>query len=331
MNNVTPLPSRRDRTALANREELVRRARYESVVFGQDLDFDAPAWDITKQCPRPSGKAGQKVILYFTNHENGTAKSIEGRSPLNEPFGSVVKAIVRLKKESAPKIGEGPLSILVRASRFLEPLLENRGYDPCLLVPADFDEACEAIKQRIESPDGRYRLGVALENLSESLARHHATKFAFRWKNTFTRPDASVRVGAQAEKARAKKLPAEAVLDELAQISHHITEPSDLILMGLIKLMHCAPWRVGEPLTLPADCWIEQPKVDANGPVLDENGEPVIHYGIRYWVQKVQRWDIKWLPWVRCPAASACASNALTWLSRKTSMPAGSCVPYTRK
>lgn len=304
MNNVTPLPSRRERTALGNREELVRRAREETAAFGQDLDFDALTWDITKHCPRPSGKAGQKVILYFANHENGTAKGIEGRTPLNEPFGSVIKAIVRLKKENAPRIGEGPLSILVRTSRFLEPLLDNRGYDPCLLVPADFDEACEAIKRRIESPDSRYRLGVALENLSVALARNHLTKFAFRWKNTFTRPDASVRVGAQAEKARAKKLPPEEVLDELARISHLITEPSDLILMGLIKLMHCAPWRVGEPLTLPADCWVEQPKVDANGPVVDENGEPIIHCGIRYWVEKVQRWDIKWLPTVMVPIAN---------------------------
>lgn len=71
MNNVTPLPSRRERTALANRQELVRRAREESAAFGQDLDFDAIAWDITKHCPRPSGKAGQKVILYFANHDNG--------------------------------------------------------------------------------------------------------------------------------------------------------------------------------------------------------------------------------------------------------------------
>jgi hypothetical protein len=252
MNNVTPIPSRRERTALSNREELVRRARKECAAFGQDLDFDALAWDITKHCPRPSGKAAQKVILYFANHANGTAKGVEGRIPLNEPFRSVIKAIIRLKKENAPKIGEGPLSILVRSSRFLEPLLESRDYDPCLLVPADFDEACEAIKRRIESPDSRYRLGVALENLSDALARHHVTKFSFRWKNPFSRPDASVRVGAQAEKARAKKLPTEDVLDELARISHHITEPSDLILMGLIKLMHCAPWRVGDPSRLEA-------------------------------------------------------------------------------
>lgn len=31
--------------------------------------------------------------------------------------------------------------------------------------------------------------------------------------------------------------------------------------------------------------------------------EPIIHCGIRYWVEKVQRWDIKWLPTVMVPVA----------------------------
>lgn len=41
-----------------------------------------------------------------------------------------------------------------------------------------------------------------------------------------------------------------------------VTEPSDVVCMSVIKLLHCAPWRIGEVLALQADCEVVEQKVD---------------------------------------------------------------------
>ena len=166
MTNVATLVTRRERDAVANRDELVRHAREDVAAFGPDLDFDAVAWNVTKHCPKPAGKAGQKATLYFATHENGHHKTANDREPLPEPFGSVVKAIVRLKKEGNPKLTAGPLNKLIAAARSLSLTLADRCYDPCRLLPADFDRACEIISERGGTGAGNYRLGQPLEEIS---------------------------------------------------------------------------------------------------------------------------------------------------------------------
>jgi len=304
MTNVTDLVTRPQRSARQNRDELIRVARDECAAFGTKLEFDAVGWDISLHCPRPSGKAGRNVTLYFATHENGTKKGVDQRTALPEPFGSTIKAIVRLKKDGNPKIGEGPLGILVRASRFLSTTLENRGSDPCLLLPADFDAACGEIKERTTSAEARYRLGGALQEIATALSQHRVTQFAFDWRNAFNRPETTSRVGKTAEEDRKKKLPDEEVLNELSRLSHLVTDRSDQILMASVKLFHCAPWRIGEVNTLPADCWVEQEK-------LDKRGLTVMRYGIRYWPEKSVEPDIKWLPTVMVPVARAAIDTLL--------------------
>ncbi len=313
MTEVTILVTRPERDAVANREELVRHAREDVAAFGVDLDFDALDWDVTAHCPRPAGKAAQKAALYFATHENGTAKSSAGRTPLPEPFGSVIKAIVRLKKEGNPKLTDGPINKLIAASRSLVTTLADRDYDPCRLVPADFDRACDLIIERGGTQASRYRLGLPLQEISEFLSRWHVTAFAFTWRNSFKRVSNSSRVGKHAEKNQAK-IPSEDVLDEIARLSHLVTKVADRALMATTKLLHCAPWRMGEVNTIPPDCWVTEPKKGANGNVLDDDGNPVLRHGIRYWPEKSDQADIKWIPDVMVPVARD-AINTLLELS----------------
>lgn len=249
MSQVEQLITRPVRTAAKNREMLVERARHDCAAFGVDLDFDRHDWNVTAYCPRPAGKAGQKAMLYFTTHENGSLKGIEGRTPLPEPFCSVLKALVRLKKDGNPKIVDLPLSRMIIAARYLIPLLKDRGYDPCRLIPHDFDEACNEIRARGGSPSTHYRIGQSLAEISRELNRYNITLFPFTWANTFRRVANDTRIGVKAEEA-GRKIPEQQVLNELARISHLVTTESDRVLMAAVKLMHCAPWRVGEAILL---------------------------------------------------------------------------------
>lgn len=295
MKNVTKLVTLGERNAATNRDALVSEARYQSAAFGSDLDFGRLDWNVTAHCPKAAGKAGQKVVLYFATHENGTQKSAENRTPLPEPFGSVIKAIVRLKKDGSPKIGADTLNRLINASRYLAPLLADRDFDPCKLMPKDIDDACLEVVARGGQAATHYVLGQQLEQIVAELNRRNILAFSFAWRNTFPRVANVTRIGPKAEKNRAK-IVNEQVLDELARLSHLITDDSDRVLMAGIKLFHCAPWRVGEVNTIPDDPWVERQKNGPEGPVFDENGQPVNRCGIRYWPEKATKPDIKWLP-----------------------------------
>lgn len=310
MTNVTKLVTQAVRNADANRNALIFEARDQCSAFGNELDFDRNDWDVTAFCPRPAGRCGQMATLHFSTHDNITKRSASERTPLPEPFCSVIKAIVRLKKEGNPKLSEGPLSRIINAARYLAPLLADRDYDPCQLIPKDLTDACDAIKNRGGEKSTHYRLGQALEEIVSNLARYQVTAFAFTWKNTFKRVRNDARIGDDAETNR-NKMVEEKVLDELARISHLVASDSDHILMAGTKLFHCAPWRVGEINTIPADCWVERQKIGPEGPVVDADGNPVVRCGIRYWPEKSREADIKWLPDVMVPVARSAVETLL--------------------
>lgn len=295
MTNVTKLVTLGERNAAANRDAFVQEARDACAAFGSDLDFDRLDWDVTVHCPKPAGKAAQKTVLYFATHDNGTKKSADGRTALPEPFGSIVKAIVRTEKDGNPGLGADQLNRTINASRYLAPLLADRAYDPCRLVPKDLEDARRAIVERGGKPSTHYRLGQQLERIVAQLNRRHILVFAFTWRNPFRRITNDTRIGEKADDNRAK-IVEEQILDELARLSHIVTDDSDRMLMAGVKLFHCAPWRVGEINTIPDDPWVERQKIGPDGPVFDAEGRPVIRCGIRYWPEKSKDADIKWIP-----------------------------------
>ncbi|MBA4761925.1 hypothetical protein [Sphingomonas sp.] len=295
MSTVTNLVTLGERNAASNRDALVVEARDGCAAFGVDLDFDRLDWDVTKHCPKAAGKAGQKTVLYFATHENGTKKNADERTPLPEPFGSVIKSLVRQQKDGNPSIGADQLNRMINASRYLAPLLADRGYDPCRLVPKDLEDARRAIIDRGGKPATHYRLGQQLEKIVAELNRRHILVFAFTWRNPFRRVANTVRIGKEADKNRGK-IVEEEILDELARLSHIVTSDSDRMRMAGVKLFHCAPWRVGEVNTIPDDPWVERQKIGPDGPVFDTEGRPVIRCGIRYWPEKSKDGDIKWIP-----------------------------------
>lgn len=296
------LVTRPERNAQQRMDAFVGHARDECAAFGSNLDWDRPDWDVTAHCQRPVAKAAQKGVLYYTTHENGTAKTIEGRVPMAEPFASFIKALIRRRQETRPQ-GDAPLSRIINAARDLHDLLADRAYDPVRLIHADFLAAAVLANGR-SSPLTAYRLGCALQIIADTIDRHGLSAARIDWRNPLKRQNNALsRTSKHAEDARETKLPSPEVLDELARLSHLVTDPSDVVCMGVIKLLHCAPWRIGEVLALHEDCEVEEQKIDETGPVFDQAGEPVMRYGVRYWKEKSADADIKWIPTVMVDVA----------------------------
>lgn len=318
---LVTVPQSRSRAALM---AVIEKARYHCAAFGSDLDFVAPMWDITDHCPRPTNKAQGKSRIYFTGHEGGTSKSMKGRRPLGEPFCSLLKAIIRLKQDARPQSAD-PHIRLSHAGRDLAAEFGERGYDPCLLLAEDFDAAARRINRRSTGAT-RYKLGQALEEIASFIDKWGITPVRLDWSNPIAKTsNARDRTTNVAELARVEKMPAKDVLDALAEIWQKIDDPSDIILMGCVTLLHCAPWRIVEVLRLSRDCEVYEQKEGPDGAEYDANGGPIMRYGIRYWREKSGEPDIKWIPTVMVEVAKTAIerirkatseANALAlWLS----------------
>lgn len=297
-----------ERNARERLHAFIAEAVNDCGAFGPDLEWDRPDWDVGASCPKPVGKTGQRFAIYFTTHENSTAKSAVGRTPFAEPFASFIKAVVRRKQDDRPQTYE-PLARIVNGARYLHDQLANRGHDPVRLTHADFAAAAVSAQGRLRGTTA-YRIGCALETISATIDRHGLSQVRIDWCNPIPRlvNDRS-RISKHAVDARESKLPDPHTLDEIARLSHIVTEPSDVVRMGVIKLLHCAPWRIGEVIALSVDCEVEEQKTDANGPVFDDAGTPVMRYGLRYWKQKSSDADIKWIPTVMVDVAKKAVAD----------------------
>lgn len=280
----------------------IEQARTDCSAFGDDLDFDAYVWDVTPWCPRPDNKSHGRARIYFTTHEGGSSKSLDGRTPLGEPLCALLKAIVRLKQEARPQTVD-PLARIVNAARDLAEELVNRCHDPCLLLAEDFDAAERRVKERAAGTTA-YRLGQALEEVARFIDMRGITPVRLDWRTTISRKTNSRdRTTIYATRAREEKIPEKEVLDALVEIWRIVESPNDVILMGAVTLLHCAPWRIVEVLRIVRDCEIEEQKQGQHGPVFDQHGAPIMRYGIRYWKEKSGEPDIKWIPTVMVEVA----------------------------
>lgn len=302
---LVPVP---ERNAVQRLATFIHEARHDCAAFGTDLDWDAAAWDVTAHCTPAASKAHKSAIIYFTTHENGSAKSLEGRIPMAEPFASFVKAFVR-RKQDGRRLSLGPLASVANAARYLHDELAPFGHDPASLTAGTFDDAAREIQRRTAGSTA-YRLGNGLQEIAAVVDRHGLSKAPLDWTSPIRKAgDRRSRTTPAALASAEAKMPSTWALDELARISHLVRDPSDVILMGCIKLLHCAPWRIGEVLLMPEDCEVEEQKTGPEGPVHDELGRPVMRYGLRYWKEKSEDADVKWIPTVMVDTARAAVAD----------------------
>ena len=290
---VEVLPSARERTARQNLAAAVARARAGLPALGPSLDFDAPVWVVPTEARAAS--AHRNVGLYFTTHEGGTSKDMTGRTPMSEPFCSLVKAILVLRHEARPKVPQNHL-VMIRASRYLHDILADRGYDPALLVPDDFTTAAHTAAARI-GPASVYRVGLFLQELADWMNRYNVSKVRIDYANPFARlVNTDTRFGKEADDRRARLMPGDDALDALARIANLVTDPADVVRMRCVELLVCGGWRINELLDLAVECEVWEPVFVNGKPMLGANGEPIQRYGISYFAEKGGAPGIKWIP-----------------------------------
>ncbi len=267
-------------SAGANLTAFIEMCRNELKVFGADLVWDAPDWDISSCVERSSRKRRGRIALVWSNYD--TSKQSVGEI-MSQPFLDFARAYMCYQHAMRPTDNVGQRLSALRA---LERALVERSIDgvPHVEVSngASFQRAADLLQQKFSSGVA-YKAGTQLEIIAYFLRDHLLMAVPFTWRNPIPREQDRNRVGKKFNEERAKKLPTETALHSLAAAFNQARHPIDVVITSVGAILASAPSRISEVLGLPLLC---EHTEKLNGDVA---------YGIRLWPAKGADSQIKWI------------------------------------
>ena len=238
--------------------------------FAADLRMDASSfddvvWDVSSLRDRTTCTSNPR--LYFTRH--GTLDQ-----PLPAVYASVVKCWLILDRHSA-----GNMSRRLSAARILWEAIYNRRKESAnafswqSFSEEDLSQA-ELLMRASWNQSTTYRLMAGLLVFTRFLAARGLCRPLYYTLQT-TRVEDFNRHTIRGQQKRRDRLPTEAALQGIADIyREHAKEPRDRLRAAAIAILVVTGFRIGELLTLPLDCEIEERRGGS------------LRYGIRYYKEK---------------------------------------------
>jgi len=267
------------------------RERFETDVGSAGANFDAITWDIAHLKHRAVSSTNRRI--YFT--WPGTTMR-----PLPAYYSEVVKSWLILERHSAKDMGTR-----LDALRVLwEAILSRRGGNPSAfqwysLCYEDLREAESAMRLRW-TENTTHKRTIVLMCFVRFLAVRSICRDIY-YKPQTPRVEDLHRHTIAGQQARRDRLPTEAALQGLAGIyRQHATEPADRLRMCAVAILVVTGFRIGELLTMPLDCEVEE----------ERGGKP--RYGLRYYREKSRGGQkllgVRWLT----PAGAELARQAVS-------------------
>ncbi|WP_194273822.1 hypothetical protein [Rhizobium grahamii] len=214
-------------------------AKEDLTIWGPDLIFDEPIWDVTDSY-FVRGRPHRIKLRFCDRDKEGTFTPV----PLEEPFAAQIKSVLRYResierREAAPLLSLSAYKTLLQAYRTtgMVPNLTN--------LTSSLVDTAVAIAGETSSYHAA-RVGVALAELSRFLFTNRLAPFA--------PPDYRHGVSRSYRKASEKGLPSEEALEALPKARLLATHPRDVILTNVMALLVVAPSRINELFALPSHC-----------------------------------------------------------------------------
>jgi len=240
--------------------------------------FDQPAWDVRALRDRSTTTANP--TLYFTRR--GTLDQ-----PLPAVYGEVVKSWIVVDRRSV-----GNMSRRAEAARILWDAIERRrkgraeAFSWQNLSVEDLSQA-ELLMRASWSESTTYKLIVTLLVFTRFLEARGVCRPLYYTPQT-PRVEDFNRHTIVGQQERRDRLPTNAALQGVADIyREHAKEPADRLRAAAVAILVVTGFRIGELLTLPLDCEVEEVR----------GGKP--RYGLRYYKEKsrggAKMFAIRWL------------------------------------
>lgn len=266
-----------------------------------DISWDSMRWKILQyDLSRRAHNRDARDLVFARRRKRPTDPVV----PYAAPYDDFAKSLIRTRA-SLRGVGSASQQTMVLTLRFLyEPLHRSRLSDPTRLTRRHFHAALDDARR--ECAEGStYAMGQNLSEVAVFLNTHQLTRVAIHFKNPIAYPRIGDRLDPASQAAGLRKLPSAEALEALAAISSHPLDENERVLLRIIDLLVVGGFRVGEALTLPRDCWVEETALDMRGrpQTLPATGEPVKRCGLRYWPEKGGDPVVKWLPECSVPLA----------------------------
>jgi len=307
-------------------KELVTRARRKFPIIYPGQDFDAQIWNVVHLRERQN--ASMLVSFGFTTITSTVTKRLSTRpeDALPPYFAEVVKSWTVISSDVALATNDARL---FAARHFWHFLSVQRGAD---VASFRWGDLCEsdmlAFEQSLLSGGASRKKSLSqnsvlhiikkTQRLMDFLACQGICRSIDYVPQTRSPRLTATRQLEGKRLAAELKLPGPGVLDALAGIYHRLTtapegEVSDWVLIFIsgVAILMLTGLRIGELVTLPYDCEVEEKRPEA------DPGEPDSYwYGIRYWVEKRGRKTprIKWIS----PTAERIVRESVARIKRLT-------------
>lgn len=251
-----------------------------AVSFGcTGQDFDSPCWDVSHIKTQWTKQNDKRI--YFTYYGSTDR-------PLPTEYAHVIKSWVMLTKQSITN-----MKYKAEMARLLWEAIQSRraknsqNFHWDALCVHDLTQA-ELIMREIWSNSTTRKAGTHLLSLVDFLAAHSICR-PLQYTLLTPRIEDTNRHTIVGQDQRQKKLPTTRALEGLADIySTLATEPADCLRAAAIAILVVTGFRIGELLTLPEQCEIEEVR------------KGKARYGLRYYKEKFRRgeqlFDVRWLP-----------------------------------
>ncbi len=266
--------------------DFIRHARDDLTVFGAELDWASPKWEL-RGVARVSGRPN-KLRVVWGHPLKKAPKAIGDYAPLDARNVDFFKAYLRYRYGLAPQMNA---TLILSAIRHLDKALARAG-KPATDARADDFNAAAAAARSVYSRHTAYRVGRQLEAIAGFLDDHRLVARPLVWTNPIGRPTDFDRIGVGPERARTRKLPSERAIAALGEAYRRARHPMDVIAVSAYALLLATHSRISELHRLDAcDCEVEAV----------EQGER--RYGLRWYPSKGGEPEIRWIPGALAPLA----------------------------
>ena len=271
----------------ANLAAFIRYARDDLAVFGADLDWDSPRWEL-HGVARVSGRTGDPIRVNWGHPLKNSPKSVEDYTPLHASSVDFFKAYLRYKYGLAPHMN--PHQIM-SAIRQLDTAIARAGKSIADALCDDFNVAAAAC-QSAYARETAYRVGRRLEAIARFLDHHELVAQPLAWKCYIRRPTHFHHLGVERDRRRDRKLPSQRAIAALGETYCRARDPMDVIAASAYALLLATHSRISELHRLDAyDCEVETVEGDNN------------RYGLRWYPSKGGEPETRWVPTALVPLA----------------------------
>ncbi len=253
------------------------RRKFKELLGDTGQSFEDMVWNVGSLLRRFT--ATENIRLYFMYHDTPS-------KPLPEEYANIIKSWLLLSDVSARS-----MEYLLHAARKLWRTLEQRRRQ--VAHPFSWQSLCEEdIRQTELWMQERYAQATVYSsiNILLKLARFLDARGICRplfYSVQTSCPSKAICTIAMQEK-RLSKLPSSKALEGLADVYRHLAQtPQDRLRIAAVAILVVTGFRVGELLTLPVDCEVEETR----------HGRKT--FGLRYYKSKAsspgKAYDIRWL------------------------------------